>query len=400
MKKNFLKTSGTKITTADGKPIRLKGVNLGGWLLMEGYILHAPNRAERVFKEKFRKALGTSSLDSFEESFRKNFISENDFKTIRGFGFNCIRLPFHYRLIERSPYEYDQNGLFYLEEAIRWAKRYGLYLILDLHAAPGAQNHDWHSDSLGRAELWKSEAYQRRTYALWEFLADRYKEEETIAGYDLLNESVLHDTRLLNRFYRTLIKTIRRVDRNHILFVEGNKWAMDLACLDDFSDSNLVLSIHAYQPLDFTFNVVPQLTYPLKGKGCCDKNELKKILLPYAKIAQKNKRPIFVGEFGINARAGVYGENRWVADMLSLFREFDFHWTYWTYKAIKNSVFPDGILSYMENPPWVNRAGPLYGWETYSLHWPTKQKEMVDSWKTKNFEENTLIREILQNASR
>ena len=378
----------------------LKGVNLGGWLMMEGYIMHAPNRAEQLFKKNFKKALGGLALSSFEKEFRANFIRKEDFESIRSLGFNCIRLPFNHKLIEKSPFKYSNDGLFYLDEAIRWARYFGLYIILDLHGAPGAQNHDWHSDSLGKAGLWRNKNDKERTYALWEFLADRYKDEKTVAGYDLLNEAVIKDARILNGLYKNIIKAIRKVDKNHILFVEGNTWAMDLDCLDDFNDNNLALSVHAYQPLDFTFNFVPHLRYPLKGKHHCGKNDLRKILLPYAKMSKKLKRPIFVGEFGVNAREGIYGEHLWLSDMLSLFREFEFHWTYWTYKAIKNSIFPDGIFSYQGNPPWVNRAGPLTGWETYQHHWRKNKNKMVNSWKTENFQENALIRKVLQNACR
>ncbi len=399
--KNFLKVQKAKIVDAKGRAITLRGVNLGGWLMMEGYILHASNRAEQLFKKNFAKALGQKALADFEKEFRRNFIREEDFKKIAGLGFNCVRLPFNYRLIEKRPYVCDTDGLFYLDEAISWARKHNVYVILDLHAAPGAQNHDWHSDSLGKADLWHRPDYQERVFALWEFLAERYKNEETVAGYDLLNESVLEDTKLLNQLYAKLIKRIRGVDQNHILFIEGNRWGMDLDCLEDFKDDHYALSIHAYQPLDFTFNFVPHLVYPIKGKGArFDKNTLRKIVSTYAKIAKKRSRPVFVGEFGVNARQGLYGEDKWVSDTISLFREFDFHWTYWTYKAVKNNVFPDGVFSCRENPPWVNRAGPSLGWETYHLYWEKQKDEMIRFWQTQSFKENTEILRVLQNACR
>ena len=112
---------------------------------------------------------------------------------------------------------------------------------------------------------------------------------------------------------------------------------------------------------------------------------MRKFLSGYAALARKKQRPIFVGEFGVNDREGLYGEDQWVKDIVSCFKEFGFHWTYWTYKAIKNNVFPDGIFSYMENPPWVNRAGVRMGWDTYSDLWIHRREEIVESWKTENF---------------
>jgi len=382
----FLKTQKTRIVTPNGKPIILKGVNLGGWLMMEGYILHSLNYPERKFKGEFAKALGAKALAEFEKAFRDHFIQENDIKTIAELGFNCVRVPFNHRLVEKIPYQYDKNGLAYLDKIVRWGEKYKIWIILDLHAAAGSQNHDWHSDSFGQAELWTKESFRRRTYALWEFLSDRYKDKPWVAGYDLLNEAVLDNTVLLNEFYTKLIKTIRKVDKNHILFVEGNRWATDLKCLDDFDDDNLVLSVHCYVPIDYTSNFVQFLSYPLKRYGISwNKTYLEKLIAEHTQSARQRGVPVFVGEFGANSRDGVYGEDKWLRDVLSCFKEMDFHWTYWTYKALKNSILPDGIFSFMENPPWVNRMGPRLGWDTYKYLWPARKKEIIRSWQTDQF---------------
>ncbi len=397
----FLKTKNTQIVNSGGQAVLLQGVNLGGWLMMEGYILHAPNLPEKNFKASFTKTLGHSALEGFEKDFRGAFITKNDIKKIASLNLNCIRVPFNYRLIEKKPYTYDLGGVKYLDEVIAWAKAQNIFIILDLHAAAGAQNCDWHSDSSGKAELWLKKSCQERTFALWEFLADRFKDEEQIAGYDLLNESVTENTLLLNQFYKTLIKRIRAIDKNHILFIEGNKWATDLHCLDHFDDDNYVLSIHDYVPLDFTFNFVPHLSYPGRSNGeFWNKDAFKRKLQACKSISTKRNVPIFVGEFGVNYREGRYGEDGWLKDMLSCFKDAGFHWTYWTYKAVKNSIFPDGLFSYMPNAAWVNRQGPRSGWDTYVSHWPAKRKEIVQSWDTKNFQENTHLVSAIKNAAK
>jgi len=121
-------------------------------------------------------------------------------------------------------------------------------------------------------------------------------------------------------------------------------------------------------------------------------------LLKYKKISQKRNVPIFCGEFGVNARRGDFGEDRWLKDVLECFNDFGFHWTYWTYKAVKNSAFPDGVYSYVNNPSWVNRSGPLAGWDTYKQCWPKQQKAMTRSWRTDQFRANAEILKILKNA--
>ncbi len=159
--------------------------------------------------------------------------------------------------------------------------------------------------------------------------------------------------------------------------------------------------MHMYQPIDFTLNFLPDLAYPDKQNGrAWNKNMLKKYLAKYHRLSIKRNMPIFVGEFGVNTRGGHAGEDLWLRDTLSCFKEFGFHWTYWTYKAVKNSVFPDGIFSYMDNPPWVNRQGPEKGFMTYGSHWPNKKKAMIKSWQTDNFKPNTKILKILKNATR
>ena len=397
---NFLHTQKTEIAASNNRPIHLRGVNLGGWLMMEAYILHTPNFPEKSFRKNFAKVLGEQALAQFDEAFRVNFITEKDIQKIARLGFNCLRIPFHYRVVESKPFEFKASGLKYLDRVVSWAKKNKIWIILDLHAAPGSQNHDWHSDSSGKTDFWHTQSYQERAIALWEFLADRYRNEEFVAGFDLLNEAVLSDSQKLNHWYKRVIRKIRAVNRNQILFVEGNRWAQDLEILEDIEDDNYVLSIHAYEPIDFTAHFVPHLSYPLNGQRSWNKAASRQLLYKYHQIAQKCQVPLYVGEFGVNNRQGFSGEHLWVRDMLSCFKEFGFHWTYWTYKAVKNHIFPDGIFSYCGNPLWVNWAGPRTGWETFSLHWPQRKKEMIASWHTDQFKENPFILKALGDALR
>lgn len=391
--KGILQTHQRHIVDQTGRRVFLKGINLGGWLMPEAYFMHAPNFSVHKFQQSFQKTLGKKAMLEFNQHFRQSWIKKNDFENIRRMGFNCVRLPFHYKLVEKKANVIDVEGVKFLKKVVGWAKQHDLKIILDLHAAPGAQNHDWHSDSDGRARLWTSAAFQKRTFNVWEKLADTFKDSTTVAGYDLLNEAVVYDTRKLNRFYHQLIGVIRGVDKKHILFVEGNKWAQDISCLDDFNDDHYALSIHNYEPLDFTFNFVPNLTYPLPK---WNKTTTGKLLAKKAKIAKKRQRPLFCGEFGVNSRGGKFGEDRWLDDVLSVFEKNEIHWTYWTYKAVKNFQFPDGAFSYYPNSPWVSRHGPLSGWETYAQHWPTKKRKMVQSWKTQAFSENDVVTKVLK----
>ncbi|HRZ39968.1 MAG TPA: glycoside hydrolase family 5 protein [Candidatus Omnitrophota bacterium] len=382
-------------------PVRLKGVNLGGWLMMEGYIMGARNIAVRNFKKDFALRLGKKALEDLERSFCQRFIQRSDFERIKALGFNCIRLPFHYGLIEAAPFKMDPDGVAHIDRALRWAKDCGLKVLLDMHAAPGSQNHDWHSDSLGKAGFWNSAQGQKRACAIWGFLADRYKDHVAVAGYDLLNEAVIHDPRMMNSFYKQAIRAIRAAGSRQIVFVEGNRWATDLQSLDDFDDENLVWSIHFYHPIEFVFNSVPELKYPLRSKkGVFDRNTLQRMVGRYARFARKKKRAVYVGEFGVNSRAGLWGEDLWLVDVLDCFAQEGFHWTYWTFKAVKSHMFPDGIYSYMPNDLWVNRPGPKAGWETYADLWRDHRAKIIQSWSTENFRINQGIADILKKAAK
>jgi len=390
MSKKFLKRDRSLIVDVNGKEVRLKGVNFGGWLMMEAYFVNAPALPQQSFEKEFAKQCGAKALNELIAKFRDNFITEEDVKQVASWGMNCIRLPFHYKV------GMDARAITYLDKAIVWARKYKVYLILDLHAAPGAQNPDWHSDSLnGKTELWTRKSNRQKTYALWEKLADRYKDEDIIAGYDLLNESVLQDAGLLNEFYHEAIKAIRRCDKNHILFIEGKHWAQQIDVLDDFEDDNWVYSIHFYEPMEFAFNLIQFIRYPWAEFG---KDILRRRMEGYYRFAQKKKRPVHVGEFGVNYRQGCFNEHIYLRDELKCFNDFGFHWNYWTYKAVKNHMFPDGILGYYPNSPWVHRQGPHSGWNCWGELWAEHKKEMTASWCTKAFGLNTHIIEELKKA--
>ncbi|MCB4792044.1 MAG: glycoside hydrolase family 5 protein [Elusimicrobia bacterium] len=374
--------------------MRIKGVNIGGWLLMEGYILGGRNIPESRFKRDFIKVNGENELFKFEKTFRDNYINEIDFENISRMGANTVRVPFNSRLVEKGPYLYSKEGTEYIKKALDWAEKCGLKIILDLHAAIGAQNHDWHGDSDGRALLWDVKSYRERTCVLWEFIAGSFKNHPALLGYDVLNEPVVDKSKIgaLKNFYRDVIKRIRSVDSKHTIFLEGNIWAQQIDFLNDLIDDNISISIHTYCPLTYTFNFSPFLKFPGKIEGCTwDSKTIKKYLKPYYDYSKKNKVEIYVGEFGINWRSGYYGELDWLNSILKAFDEYGFGYTYWTYKAMANSVFPDGLFQHISDNKYVNRMGPVFGWENYPKFWKTEKKQLADFWRTKNFTPNAGI---------
>jgi aryl-phospho-beta-D-glucosidase BglC (GH1 family) len=387
----FLKVRQGDIITSEGKPIILKGVNLGGWLMMEGYIVGGRNIPEQEFRKNFARYQGSSALREFTRLFRDNFIQEKDFRLIKNLGFNCVRVPFNFRLFQ------DKQDFRYLEKAVDLCSKYKLWVILDLHAAPGAQNEDWHSDSLGRALLWEKKKLQVEFVRVWQFLARRFKDEVAVAGYDILNEGVCRNTKAMLDVYKMVVKAIREIDKNHIIFVEGNRWAREVKFLGKPWDDNMSYSIHFYMPLEFIFGFIRNLRYPGKmGKKYMSKASLKQELYKYYQFKKNWHVPIYVGEFGQNIRcAYCHKELTWLSDTLALFKQNGFHWTYWTWKAAAQGVYPDGIYQYQGNPAWIKREGPITGWENYYSLWQKYKRDICASWQTKNYTLNQSLASVL-----
>ncbi len=365
---------------------------------MEGYLLGGRNIPERTFKNRFKAVYGEKGLFEFEKYFRDNFIKEKDFKAIAGLGADCVRIPFNYRIIENISGRVNE-GFRYLDKAFKWAKKYKIKIILDLHAAYGAQNEDWHSDSLGKARLWSNTRFREKTYKLWEMIVERYKHKDVLTGYDVLNEPVIgsKDIGILKEFYRSLIKRIRAIDKSHIIFLEGNLWAQNVEFMEDLLGENITISIHTYQPLDYAFNFVPYLRYPGKvGAVLWNKKKVYEYLKPYYTFSRRNNVPIFVGEFGVNFRGRCSGEIDYLNDILEAFSDYGFSYTYWTYKAISGFVFPNGIYQYIPNPDFLSREGPVFGWENYFKLWGKNKANIIKSWRTEEWTFNKDIGRVLK----
>ena len=193
--------------------------------------------------------------------------AEIDFERVADMGMNAIRFYLNYRTFEDdvSPYQYKSTGWDWLDLNIDWARKNGVYLILNMHVPQGG------FQSLGEGgALWENEENQNRLAALWKAIAERYREEPVIAGYDLVNEPVV--TRAKSQWEdlaRRLVREIRTVDQNHMIFVErlnaiAGNWGNDAQ--NNFflvDDPNVVYEFHFYSPFEFTHQFaswVPELT--------------------------------------------------------------------------------------------------------------------------------------------
>ncbi|MCK4688718.1 MAG: cellulase family glycosylhydrolase, partial [Candidatus Marinimicrobia bacterium] len=312
----YLHTQGKEIVDSNGNPVLLRGIGLGGWLVPEGYMLHIPGYGSPTsIRNRIVDLIGEADTEQFYEIYRANYVNEEDIILIAEWGFNSIRLPFNYRLLspEDQPGVFLEEGFQVIDSLLIWCERNDLYLILDMHCAPGGQNPDNISDSDGEAKLWTIPANQTRTVEIWREIAERYADEEWIGGYDLLNEPVLpqgYDNSYLRSLYIQIRNAIREVDNNHIIFIEGNWYATDFSQLTPQFDVNMVYSFHKY------WNVTNQSS-----------------IQNYLTLRSSYNVPLWLGESGENS-------NSWFFECKQLMEDNNIGWCWWTHKKIETVTSP------------------------------------------------------------
>ena len=225
-KAQLLTTNGTAIVNESGDTIILRAMGLGGWMLQEGYMLQTAEfaNAQHKLRQTIADLIGEASTNEFYDAWLNNHVTKADIDSMAAWGFNSVRLPMHYNLytlpIELEPRSGENTwidrGFEMTDQLIEWCKANDMYVILDLHAAPGGQGADEGISDYdpSKPSLWQSTANQAKTVALWRRLANRYKDEPWVAGYDLINEPNwnLPGGTLLRRVYEDITAAIREVD--------------------------------------------------------------------------------------------------------------------------------------------------------------------------------------------
>src|ERR1051326_4641810 len=208
----------------------------------------------RLIQEVLNELVGEDEARRFWKSYRDSYITEDDIRFIKQSGFNSVRVLFDYRLfvIDGEPRKLEGVGSELLDRVVAWSRKQGLYVVLDMHAAPGGQTGDNIDDSWGYPFLFESAESQDLTVRLWRKLAERYKDEPAVIGYDLLNEPIPHffDTNYFNPklepVYRKIVAGIREVDRNHIVFLGGAQWDTNFKVFGPPFDNKAAYTFHKY----------------------------------------------------------------------------------------------------------------------------------------------------------
>lgn len=342
---DWLRADGQRIVDESGNPILLRGMGLGGWMLQEGYMLQlgqlGSGQQYRI-RAAIAELIGEEKTAEFYQAWLDNHTRKADIDRMARWGMNSVRLPIHYNLltlpIEKEPVagkdSWLEDGFRRIDTLLAWTRANGMYLILDLHAAPGGQGNDLPiaDRDPGKPSLWQSAENRRKTIALWRKLAQRYANEPGIGAYDLLNEPNWdfsapggdhgckeEGNAPLKQLYTDIAAAIRQVDKRHMLVIEGNCWGNNYAGLLPFADKNTALSFHKY------WNTNDEAA-----------------IAPFLKLRDTHNMPLWLGESGENS-------NVWFRDAIALVEKHQIGWAFWPLKKIGFN----NPLEIAPNPGWA-----------------------------------------------
>jgi len=379
---SMLQARGSKIVAANGKEVILRGFNVGGWLLQESYILQTDSlNCQWRIKQGMLGSMSEVQLEDFYRQYRASFITKADIDYLAKQGFNCVRLPFHYDLfltatqrrartaVIRDPKNagkldayvqqlstwYDQNQLFtdsnldgfrHIDDVLRWCAANNLYVILDLHAAPGGQGTDRNiNDNFVPLDLWKRRdakgraIYQDMTVRLWEKLAARYKKDTRVAMYDLINEphnlnevnGLSADNKELSALYARLVNAVRRQGDQHMLLLEGNGYGNEYTNLTPdklaIQDKrNLAYNAHRYW-------------CPNDAEAADPNPNQINLIKNLVAFRDRWQVPVWVGETGENS-------NEWFAAAVQALNTNGIGWCHWNIKRVNSPASLLRVKSY------------------------------------------------------
>ena len=343
---SFVHRQNQQILNGQNNVIKLDGVNLGSWLMWEGWIWGGGFTAEKDINSNMQSIIGSTPTTAFKDSIYKNYITRADIQKISQECFNVVRIPFNHTLLEDdfTPYVYKPAGWAVLDSVLNWCENYNVYAVLDLHSAPGGQSTSFTADPDFLINLWNGTINQERTKRLWKAIADRYKNRGIIAGYDILNEPNVSPSADMLNIYDAIRDSIRSVDTHHMLIIEGNNYAQDFSMFTTLPDPNTCFEFHIYPWL---FNNADSIAAHVHD---------------YTSLSNSLNAPIWCGEWGENDFAHLDTTLMILNDPMYKVSGTSF----WTWKKMKQTVqYPyyygiDNTNDWNKSITWIcNTSSPV-----------------------------------------
>lgn len=322
----LVRIEGRNFIAPDGSVLRLKGISLGNWLMPEGYMFKFEvAKAPRQIYGAFDRLLGAERAEAFWRQYRDAYVTEDDIRFIKSVGFNMVRVPLHWRLFMTADGEIAGEGWALLDRVVGWAAAAGLYVIPDLHAAPGGQTGINHDDGPGYPLMFYVPRDRDLTVKLWRAVARRYRGNPAILGYDILNEPAApyHDVATLNArlepFYRRATAAIREVDPGRIVILAGGQWSSSFAMFGPPFAPNLAYTYHSFWASTKRDSIQRHLNF-----------------------ANLYNVPLFLGETGELT-------DEWNERFRRLHETHGIGWSFWTYKNLDT---PSTVVSVPRPAGW------------------------------------------------
>ena len=317
-----------------------KGVNLGGWI---------------------------SQFDSYDKAHFDSFITEKDIREIASLGFDHVRVPVDYVLLEEEDASPKEDGFRYLELCRSWCGKYGLHMLIDLHECYG-YSFDPLKKDMDRERFFYDGDLQERFLNLWERIAQRFSAYPEQVAFEPLNEVVLQEVaQAWNRVAASFIRRMRAIVPDHYLVIGGVCYSSvtSVPLLDLPLDDRIVYNFHCYEPLLFTHQGaywvenMPldfRIGYPEKLEtyrealsrlglsgdlaGAINREDItqvgegffEEIFAPAIKKAEEDQIPLYCGEYGVIDRAEHQAALRWLKDIHTVMDRYGIGRALWNYK--------------------------------------------------------------------
>ena len=349
---SFLHTSGRNIVNAKGSTVQLKGFNLGGWFIMESFMspMDAGGLTDTYsVMNTLDQRFGTTQERALMKVYQQSWITAADLDNIKAGGFNAVRVPVwwgqFFALDNPDVSGWRSDAFDVLDALVSAAAARGIYVVIDMHGVIGGQNVQSTTGYANQNAYWSNSTYQSMTAWMWWQIANHYKGNATVAGYDLINEPMgAPSTQDVWDRYAQLYTSVRSADPDHMIFMEGTFGNWDWDMLPDpatYGWSNVVYEMHEYQ-WNATVDVV-------KAGALHQATD-------FASHAAWNI-PGYVGEF--NAFSGDAATWQYA---INAFNNAGLSWTMWSYKAV-NGVAPN-YWGWYDPTYWPKR--PTVATDTYA----------------------------------
>ena len=307
----YLRTKGREIHDRTGKVVQLRGVNIGGWLVTEGWMCGQTDDGGRGALEQMEKRFGPENAAILTKAWQDHWFTIKDMDRIKSFGFNLIRVPFGYRNLQdaNGKWLHNQKGeidFSQLDWLVDEAGKRDIYVILDLHRWPG---------EYGFPSRWSKEGIECRAKmtALWKEVARHYRGNGDIAAFDVINEP---EGSPGNAPHHDFYKAIRSEDSRRMIVEEWVSYPK----LNKEGWINVVWSSH----------------YPEDSDKTLPRDKVEDLIVAFEKKEKLTdapgvQAPVFIGEMKApqdnaeSARA-----------LVRAFEKRGWHWAVWTYKGVNN----------------------------------------------------------------